>query len=116
MSFHALDAWWWPYLYIAVAGWLATDVWRWLGVLAGNRLRDDSALLIWVRCVATALVAAVIAKLILYPTGDLAEFPLVLRAGAAVLGFAVFLATDKRPWKGILTAIVILVAGRLLLG
>jgi hypothetical protein len=37
------DAWWWPYAFIAVAGWLATDIWRWLGVLIGNRLKEDSA-------------------------------------------------------------------------
>ena len=42
---------WWPYIFIAVAGWLATDVWRWLGVLIGNRLLDDSLALIWgARC------------------------------------------------------------------
>ena len=32
----------WPYLVIIVAGWLATDLWRWLGVLAGNRLQEGS--------------------------------------------------------------------------
>jgi hypothetical protein len=116
MTFDAYDAWWWPFLFIAVAGWLATDMWRWLGVIAGSRMRDDSALLVWVRSVATALVAAVIAKLILYPTGALADFPLWLRIGAAVLGFAVFLVTGKRPWKGILTAVVCVAAGQALLG
>ena len=116
MTFQSLDAWWWPYLFIAVAGWLATDMWRWLGVIAGSRMRDDSALLVWVRSVATALVAAVIAKLILYPTGALADFPLWLRVGSAVLGFAVFLSTGKRPWKGILTAVACLAAGQALLG
>ena len=34
------DPWWWPYAMIVVAGWLATDVWRWLGVLFSGRLRD----------------------------------------------------------------------------
>lgn len=33
---------WWAYAFIAIAGWLATDIWRWLGVIAGNKLRDDS--------------------------------------------------------------------------
>lgn len=116
MTFQSIDAWWWPYLFIAVAGWLATDMWRWLGVIAGSRMRDDSALLVWVRSVATALVAAVIAKLILYPTGALADFPLWLRVGSAVLGFAVFLSTGKRPWKGILAAIAFLVAGQAVFG
>jgi hypothetical protein len=34
---------WWPYIFIAVAGWLATDLWRWLGVFspatASTRIR-----------------------------------------------------------------------------
>ncbi|MAY61048.1 MAG: branched-chain amino acid transport [Rhizobiales bacterium] len=115
MNWDSLDAWWWPFLFIVVAGWIATDMWRWLGVLVGNRLRDDSALLIWVRSVATALVAAVIAKLIIYPNGTLADFPLWLRVGSAVIGFGVFLAAgSRRPWTGILTAIVLVVVGRLL--
>ncbi len=113
MSWGSIDAWWWPFLFIAVAGWVATDMWRWLGVLVGNRLRDDSALLIWVRCVATALVAAVIAKLILYPNGALADFPVWLRVGAAVAGFGLFLVTGTRPWIGIASAIILLVIGRL---
>ncbi len=50
---------WWPLVMIIIAGWFATDVWRWLGVFAGGRLREDGELLIWVRCVATALVAGV---------------------------------------------------------
>ncbi len=81
---------WWAYAFIAIAGWLATDIWRWLGVLAGNRLRDDSEALNWVRAVATALVAAVIAKLILYPTGVLAQSPLWLRLGAVAVGAIAF--------------------------
>ena len=62
------EHWWAPYLFIAIAGWLATDLWRWLGVLAGNRLKEDSEALHWVRAVATALVMAVTAKLIVFPT------------------------------------------------
>lgn len=113
MSWQSIDAWWWPILFIAIGGWIATDMWRWMGVLIGNRLRDDSALLIWVRSVATALVAAVIAKLILYPSGELQDFPVMLRVGAAAIGFGIFLAAGKKPWIGILAAVVLLVVGRL---
>ncbi|MBW3098508.1 AzlD domain-containing protein [Pseudohoeflea coraliihabitans] len=115
MTWESLDTWWWPYLFIIIAGWLATDIWRWLGVLIGNRLADDAPLLIWVRAVATALVAAVIAKLILYPSGALQDFPLALRIGAAIFGFGLFLATGRKPWIGILSAVATLFLGRLLL-
>ncbi|TCN25817.1 AzlD domain-containing protein [Sinorhizobium americanum] len=107
---------WWAYAFIAIAGWLATDLWRWLGVLAGKRLRDDSEALNWVRAVATALVAAVIAKLILYPTGVLAQSPLWLRLGAVVLGAVAFFLARQRPAVGIAAAIFTLASGLWWLG
>ena len=107
---------WWPEVFIAVAGWLATDLWRWLGVLAGNRLRDDSEVLNWVRAVATALVAAVIAKLILYPTGVLEHSPLSLRLGSIAAGAVAFFAGRQKPAVGITMAIVVLAAGLYALG
>lgn len=114
IGYESFDAWWWPYLFIAIAGWLATDIWRWLGVLVGNRLSQESALLTWVRAVATALVAGVIAKLILYPTGALQETPVVIRLVAVSLGFAAFLLANKRIWVGIVTSLVLLIGGQLL--
>lgn len=110
------DAWWAPYLFIAIAGWLATDLWRWLGVLAGNRLKEDSEALNWVRAVATALVMAVTAKLIVFPTGTLEASPLWLRIGAAVLGFVAFLLSGQKVIVGVITPIVILALGLLLIG
>jgi hypothetical protein len=115
IGYETFDAWWWPYAFIAVAGWLATDIWRWLGVLIGNRLKEDSAALTWVRAVATALVAAVIAKLIVYPTGALSETPVWLRLAAVSIGFAAFLVGGKRIWIGIATALGLLICGQLLL-
>ena len=102
---------WWPFVLVAVAGWLATDIWRWLGVLVGNRLLNDSLVLIWVRAVATTLVAAVIARLILFPAGVLEATPVMLRFGAAAIGFIAFLAARQSVIVGILVAEVVLVAG-----
>jgi hypothetical protein len=107
---------WWTYVVIIVAGFLATDVWRWLGVLAGNRLDEKSEALQWVRAVATALVMAVTAKLIVFPTGALAGSPLWLRLGAAGIGFAVFLAAGRRIAVGVAVPIALLVAGLWWLG
>ena len=104
----------WPYIYIAIAGWIATDMWRWLGVLAGNRLREDSAALSWVRAVATALVAGVIAKLLVYPTGTLSETPLLLRVLAASTGFGLFLLFGQRIIVGIAVSQTVLISGLLL--
>ena len=115
MTGEMTEAWWWPYVMILVAGWLATDIWRWIGVFAGGRLREDSEMLIWVRCVATALVAGLIAKLILFPQGVLADTPLWLRLAAAGFGFAAFLASRQKVIVGVLVAEVFLIGGWLLL-
>lgn len=111
MSYSALDAWWWPFVFILVAGWLATDVWRWLGVFIGNRLDETSQALVLVRAIATALVAAVIARLIVFPSGGLAETALALRIGAAALGFAAFQLAGQRIIAGVGVALAVLVAG-----
>lgn len=112
----AEQMWWWPYAMILVAGWLATDVWRWLGVLLSGRLREDSEVLLWVRSVATALVAGVISKLILFPAGALADAPVALRLAAAASGFAAFLVGGQRVVVGVLAAEVVLIGGWLLSG
>lgn len=115
MTFDAVDAWWWPYLFILIAGWLATDIWRFLGVYVGGRLSDDSGLLVLVRCVATALVAAVIGNLVVFPGGSLAATPLALRIGAVVAGFIAYLVFGKRVIASIIAAEAVLAAGMLVL-
>lgn len=105
----------WPYVVILFAGWFATDFWRWLGVLAGNRLSEGSEALNWVRAVATALVMAVTAKLIVFPTGSLADSPLWLRLAAAGLGFAAFLVSGQRVIVGVVVSLVLLSLGLALL-
>ncbi|MDX3929664.1 MAG: AzlD domain-containing protein [Shinella sp.] len=106
----------WPYVFIAIAGWIATDIWRWLGVIAGNRIDESSETLNWVRAVATALVAAVIVKLILYPTGVLEASPLWLRLGAIGAGILVFFASGQKQVLGIAAAIGFLAAGLSFIG
>jgi len=111
MTFGAVEAWWWPYAFILAAGWMATDVWRFLGVHFGGRIAEDSELLVFVRTVATALVAAVIGNLVVFPSGALAETSLLLRVAAAVLGFAAYLLLGKKVLVGILTSEAVLGAG-----
>lgn len=106
----------WPYLFILIAGVIATDMWRWLGVVAGRRLDENSELFIWVKATATALVAGVIAKQIIYPSGVLADSSAALRVGAASIGFVVFLLAGKRMIFGIAAALAVLAAGLYLSG
>jgi hypothetical protein len=114
MTFHSIDQWWWPYVFIALGGWLATDLWRFVGVFLGGRIADGSDILVLVRCVATALVAGVIANLIVFPGGALAATPLVLRIAAAAVGFAAYLTLGRHIIVGIVVGEAVLIAGVLL--
>jgi len=99
------------FAFILIAGTLGTDIWRWLGVFGGKQLSEESEALIWVRSVATALVAGVIASQVLYPGGVLAGTPMALRIGAAAAGFAVFLVLKKNMLAGIAVSLTVLAAG-----
>ncbi|MER2605356.1 MAG: AzlD domain-containing protein [Siculibacillus sp.] len=102
LSFTSLDTWWWPWVFILVGGWLANDSWRFLGVAFSGRLTETSPVFAVVKAVATALVAGVIAQLVLYPSGELAQTSVLLRVGAVAIGFAVFKATRDHVFLGVL--------------
>ncbi|MEE2952583.1 MAG: AzlD domain-containing protein [Pseudomonadota bacterium] len=111
LSFHGIAASWWPFAFILLAGWLPTDIWRYLGVLTSGQLDEHSPLAAISRTVATALVSAVIGQLVFYPTGAMADFSLPVRIGALGLGFVAYLTCGRRVLVGILTAEAILFAG-----
>ncbi|MEW9808417.1 AzlD domain-containing protein [Mesorhizobium marinum] len=104
MTLGAIEAWWWPYVFILAAGWAATYPWRALGVYLGGRLREDAEVLVLVRAIATALVAAVIGNLICFPAGPAAETSLALRLLSAAAGFAAYFFIARKVLLGIVVA------------
>jgi branched-subunit amino acid transport protein len=92
----------WPYLVVVIFGFLPTEVWRVIGVFAGKGLNENSEIFHWVRFVATALVTAVVAKLLLSPQGALAMIPLWGRLGAIAIGVGVMLATKRSIALGLI--------------
>jgi hypothetical protein len=91
-----------PYLMLILVGFLPNEVWRMLGLIVGHGLDEGSEVLIWVRAVATAILAGVVAQLILLSSGALASIPLSIRIGAAVAGFIVFLLARGSVFAGVL--------------
>lgn len=116
MTFDGIDAAWWPFVFIIIAGWLTTDTWRFLGVYLGGYLREDSEVLVLVRAIATSLVAAVIANFIFFPAGTLATVPLAVRLFALGIGFAVYLIARKNTLLGIICAEAVLAIGMFVSG
>lgn len=106
----------WPYLVIVVIGFLPTEIWRVIGVFAGRNLSETSEVMVWVRLVATALVAGVVAKLLLYPSGALAILPLAGRIGALAAGVAAFFLLRRSVLGGLIVGEAVLIGAALLLG
>lgn len=91
----------WPYA-VMLAGALATYVWRGLGVMLSGRMSPNSPALDWIGCVAYALLAGLIARMVVLPIGPLAETTLTARLSGAAVAFAVFLLLRRNVLLGVL--------------
>lgn len=104
------------YVLLVLVGFLPNEIWRMLGLVAARGIDEESELFMWARAVATAVLAGVIAKLVVFPPGALATVPLLIRLGAAACGFAAFLLMRRSVFLGVLAGEIVLVAGATLLG
>lgn len=104
-----------PYLVLILVGFLPNEVWRMLGLIAARGLDEESEVVTWVRAVATAVLAGVIAKLVLFPPGALAAVPLAVRLAAIGCGVLAFLVVRRSVFAGVVTGEIALVLGALAL-
>ena len=84
------ESWIWPLLVLAVSA-AATYVWRGLGVAFSGKINPDGRIFAWLACVAYALLAGLIVRMILLPIGPLADSPLAARLTAAGVCLLCFL-------------------------
>jgi hypothetical protein len=101
------------WLALILAGFLPNEVWRWLGVIFARGLDEDSEIVVWVRAVATAILAGVIAKLTIFAPGVLATVPTGVRIGAVLIGFAAFVLIRRSVFAGVIAGEAALIAGAL---
>ena len=107
---------WHALLLLLLAGVIPNQIWRMLGLWLGSGLDEGSDLLVWVKAVATAILAGVIAQILVQPPGALASVPDVLRYGALIVGFAVFMLTRRSIFAGVVSGEVLMLAGKWWLG
>ncbi len=107
---------WGGYLPFFVAGFLASEPWRWAGALVGRDLDPQSEIFIWVRAVSSAIVAGLVARIVVFPTGALAVMSAPTRYGAAAVGVAVFFAFRKSLGVGVTAGTLALLAGYFTIG
>ncbi|MEM8538614.1 MAG: AzlD domain-containing protein [Pseudomonadota bacterium] len=99
---------------IVVLALVVHEPWRWLGLYVGSRIAGDSAALELVRAIATAMIAGLVMRLLLFPAGALADVPVALRVGALAAGVVAFFATHRHLGAGVGTAAMALVVGMLI--
>lgn len=88
----------------------ATYLWRGLGVLLSGRLNPQSAIFEWVSCVAYALVAGLIARIIVAPSGLLAQTALTDRLLTCVVAFVAYRLARRNMFVGLLCGAVFFAA------
>ncbi len=87
----------WIVLTLCIAG---TFVWRALGVAIASRINVGGDLFQWFNCVAYAMLAGLITRVILIPAGTLAETPDFDRVAAMLSGFAVYFVFKRNVFIG----------------
>jgi len=108
---------WNALLVLLLAGFLPNEAWRMLGLwLGGGGVDESSELLVWVRAVATAILAGVIAQILVAPPGALASVPGWLRYAAVAAGFAAFILTRRSIFAGVICGELVMLAGKWWLG
>jgi branched-subunit amino acid transport protein len=107
---------WHALLVLLLAGVIPNQIWRMLGLWFGGGIDEGSELLVWVRAVASAILAGVIAQIVVQPPGALASVPEWLRYGAVAAGLVAFLATRRSIFAGVACGEVVMLAGKWWLG
>lgn len=107
---------WGGYLPFFVAGFLASEPWRWSGALIGRDLDPQSEVFIWVRAVSSAIVAGLVARIVVFPTGALAVIGAPTRYAASAIGVAAFFAFRKNLGAGVVAGTLALLAGYFTIG
>lgn len=102
------------YLTLLVAGALANEVWRWMGLVAGSRLDLNGRSFQWVRAVALALVAGLVSRMVLFPSGALGNVPVAVRIGAFAAGLVLFFALRRNLAAGVVGGALLLLAAEAL--
>jgi len=101
--------------FLVLACALATYVWRGLGAAISGRVRAEGPLFTWLGCVAYAMLAGLVARIIVLPLGTLEATALWQRLAAGAIALAAyFLLTRKNLFVGVIAGGVAIICLHLL--
>ena len=89
-------------LWVLVAACAAgTYLWRGFGVLLSGRIRVDSEIFSWIACVAYAMVAGLVSRIVTMPTGMLGDTALIERLIACAIALAAYYLSRRNLLIGV---------------
>jgi|TARA_B110000438_G_C15611900_1_gene562575 branched-subunit amino acid transport protein len=74
---------------------LATYISRFLGVVTSKKVKENSKIFKWFNCLAYSTLSALLARLIIFPVGALAEVDYLIRFIVVFICLIIFLASKK---------------------
>ena len=74
---------------------LATYLSRFLGVVSAEKIKETSKMFRWFNCLAYSTLAALIARMVIFPSGTLSEVDYLIRFVVVILSIAIFYLTKK---------------------
>ena len=86
----------------------ATYLSRFLGVVSSEKIKETSKIFKWFNCIAYSVLAALIARMVVFPAGELAESSIFIRLFVITLCVLMFLFTKKNlVYPTVLSAILL---------
>ena len=73
----------------------ATYLSRFLGVVSSEKIKETSKIFKWFNCIAYSVLAALIARMVIFPAGELAESGILIRLFVVAVCVVMFLFTKK---------------------
>ena len=85
----------------------ATYLSRFLGVVSSEKIEETSKIFRWFNCIAYSILAALIARIVIFPAGVLEEADLWLRLIVIIISIIIFIISKKNiVYPTVLSAIL----------
>ena len=87
---------------------LATYISRFLGVITSKKIKETSKIFKWFNCLAYSTLSALLARIIIFPAGALAEVDYLIRFIVVFICLVIFLISKKNfVYPTVLSAVIL---------
>ena len=87
---------------------IATYLSRFLGVVSSEKIKETSKIFRWFNCLAYSTLAALISRVVIFPSGALSETDYLLRFSVIILSILIFYFSKRNlVYPTVLSAIIL---------